>query len=166
MHESRGRVHQINVSAGGVPKYPVAAALVGPLGLEGDTHHDTKSHGGPDRAVCLCPLELIERLRDEGHPAFPGSMGENLTLEGLEWSQVVPGARLSVGEDVLIEVTSYTTPCYKIAGSFADGRFVRVSQNLYPGESRVYARVLRGGLIRTGDPVRLVLSVAPEPTSS
>ena len=35
-----GRVLQVNVSAGGVPKRPVAEAWVDRLGLAGDAHHD------------------------------------------------------------------------------------------------------------------------------
>jgi MOSC domain-containing protein YiiM len=139
-----------------VPKLPVEAARVGVLGLEGDLHNDTKHHGGPMRAVCLYSLELIRKLNAEGHPAYPGSMGENLTISGLEWDRLEPGVRLSVGGDLLLEVSSYTTPCHNIAGSFGDGRFVRVSQKLHPGESRVYARVLRGGHVRAGDEVRLL----------
>ena len=41
-------------------------------------------------------LELIERLQDEGHTIDPGSAGENLTLAGLEWEKVGPGALLNI----------------------------------------------------------------------
>jgi MOSC domain-containing protein YiiM len=150
------RVVQVSVSPGGVPKRGVEAARVGTLGLEGDGHRDTRYHGGPERAVCLYPLEAIDALAAEGHPVTPGSLGENLTVHGLDWDGVVPGIRLRVGDAVLLEVTRYTSPCSKIAGAFADGDHSRVSQKLWPGWSRVYARVLVEGSVRRGDPVRLV----------
>lgn len=56
-------VHQINLSDGGVPKLPVWEASVGKEGLSGDRQRNLKFHGGPDRAVCLYSLELIERLQ-------------------------------------------------------------------------------------------------------
>jgi MOSC domain-containing protein YiiM len=37
------------------------------LGLEGDGHHDSKHHGGAERAVCLYGLEQIQALQAEGH---------------------------------------------------------------------------------------------------
>ena len=49
-------------------------------------------HGGPYRAVCLYAIEAIERLQAEGHPVEPGSVGDNLTTSGIEWS-------LSTGRD-------------------------------------------------------------------
>ena len=77
-------------------------------------------------------------------------------MEGLDWEQVTPGSRLALGDGVLIEVTRYTSPCFNIKQSFADGDISRVSQKRYPGSSRVYARVLRTGAIKQGDPVRLL----------
>lgn len=72
-------------------------------------------------------------------------MGENLTLFGLDWAQVLPGSRLKLGESVLLEITAYTSPCKTITDSFADGYYNRISQKLNPGWSRVYARVLQPG---------------------
>ncbi|MGH7263264.1 MAG: MOSC domain-containing protein [Candidatus Rokuibacteriota bacterium] len=148
-----GRIVRINVSRGGVPKHPVARARVTALGLEGDAHRDTERHGGPERALCLFALERIEALRAEGHPMSPGTIGENLTVAGLDWDPVGPGARFRLGADVLIEVTRYTRPCVNIGGAFRGGRYGRVSQTRHPGWSRVYARVVAPGEIRAGDPI-------------
>ena len=147
------RIHQINVNPeGGVPKHRVASTQLLRGGVEGDHQRDLRFHGGPKRAVCLYSLERLKALAEEGHPARPGSMGENLTIEGLEWGAVRPGMRFAVGE-ALIEITSETTPCKNIGDSFAGGDFTRVSAKKHPGWSRLYASVLREGLVREGDPV-------------
>jgi MOSC domain-containing protein YiiM len=151
-----GRIHQINVSRGGVPKLPVTSAAVTTYGLGGDYQRDQRNHGGPDRALCLFTLEEVQRLQAEGHSIFPGSAGENLTLEGIPLDLLAPGARLAIGDSVEIEITSFTIPCNNIAASFADGDFTRIAHKLHPGESRVYARLLRTGTIHTGDAVRLL----------
>ena len=150
-----GMLVSINVSRGGVPKRRVSGASVSLLGLEGDGQDDIKHHGGPERAVCVYSLERIHSLQVEGHPIDVGTVGENVTIEGIDWDLVVPGARLRVGNEVLLEIASFTDPCKTIKGSFIDGKFIRIAQKLHPGWSRVYARVLSEGPIRSGDPVQL-----------
>jgi MOSC domain-containing protein YiiM len=147
-------VVQINVnSAGGVPKHPVARALLTYEGVQGDRQNDRKNHGGPLRAVSLYAIECIDALRAEGHPISAGSTGENITLRGLDWATLKPGDRLIIGERVRIEITNYVAPCKTIAASFSDQQFKRVSQKVHPGWSRLYARVLIEGTIHVGDAV-------------
>jgi MOSC domain-containing protein YiiM len=150
------RIAQISVSPGGVPKRPVPAARVTILGLEGDAQRDHQHHGGPDRALCLFAQERIHALQAEGHPIAPGGIGENLTIEGIDWSLVTPGVYLRLGETVVAQVTQYTAPCFNITASFHNREYSRVSQKRHPGDSRVYARVLREGRLATGDPVELL----------
>ncbi|HEX8685370.1 MAG TPA: MOSC domain-containing protein [Pyrinomonadaceae bacterium] len=153
---SEGRIFQLSVSDGGVPKLAVREAVLTPTGLEGDRQRDRRFHGGPERALCLYALERLLELQEEGHPVFPGSVGENVTVVGLDWSGLAPGARLALGEEVLVELSSYTTPCKIIAASFKDGDFKRISQKTRPGDSRLYARVLRPGRLAVGQAVRLL----------
>jgi len=148
-----GRIVQINVSAGGVPKRPVPRARVLRSGIEGDAHREAERHGGPDRALCLFSLEQIEALQAEGHPVEPGALGENLTIAGLAWAAVEPDAFFRLGEEVLVQITRFTSPCLNIRTSFLDGAYSRVSEKRHPGWSRVYARVLVPGEIAAGDPV-------------
>jgi MOSC domain-containing protein YiiM len=151
-----GYVYQLNCSQGGVPKFPVAEAELTPTGLIGDVQAKPLIHGGVERALSLYSLELIERLRAEGHPITPGSAGENVTVAGLDWSRLAPGSRLAIGEEVVVEITKHANPCPTIRGSFTDGEFKRISQKLRPGESRLYARVLRTGCIAAGQTVRVI----------
>jgi MOSC domain-containing protein YiiM len=148
------RVHQINLSKGGVPKLPVDEAAIDESGVVGDVQADRVHHTGPEQALCLYSLEVIEELQREGHPIAPGAAGENLTLSGLDWPSLEPGARLFVGPEVEIEVTYHATPCEKNARWFVAGDFTRMSEKRHPGSARLYARVLRGGRVRTGDEVR------------
>ena len=149
-------VHQINTSDGGLPKQPVLEAKITKEGVAGDRQRNLKVHGGPDRAVCLFSLELIERLQDEGHTIDSGSSGENLTLAGLEWEHLTPGSQLGIGPEVRLELTSYCAPCDLNARWFRDGQFSRISQKENPGWSRLYARVLQGGVVRPGDEVTVI----------
>ena len=151
-----GVVHQVSVSNGGVPKLAVPEAEVTPDGVQGDRQRDRRHHGGPERAVCLFSLEVIERLRAEGHPIVPGAAGENITVSGVDWALVRPGTRLRLGADVLLEATRFTTPCTNIAGSFAHGEYGRILEKIHPGESRLYARVLEQGRVRAGDRVEIL----------
>ena len=150
-----GNIFQINVSDGGVPKRAVRSAELTTFGLVGDSQRHQDIHGGPNRAVCLYSLEQILILQSEGNPIFPGSIGENLTLAGLEWSQIIPGKKLRLGESVLLEITNFTSPCNTIVDSFIQGRYDRVSEKSNPSWSRVYARVLKTGTLRIGDTVMI-----------
>jgi MOSC domain-containing protein YiiM len=151
-----GHVAHINVNPrGGVPKYGVPSAQITVTRVEGDKQRNRRVHGGPRRAVCLYSLERIAALQAEGHPISPGSTGENLTVAGLDWDALQPGARLRIGE-VELEITSYTAPCENIAASFLDRDFTRIAHKLHPGWSRLYARVVREGAVHEGDPVELI----------
>jgi MOSC domain-containing protein YiiM len=151
-------VHQLNLSTGGVPKRSVERATLREGGIVGDGHDHPDIHGGPERAVCLYALERIEALKEEGHPIEPGYLGENVTVSGLRWEDVRPGARLRLG-GALVEVTRYTTPCKTIARYFVGGNFNRIHEARHAGWSRVYARVIEAGDVAPGDAVEIVRPV-------
>lgn len=146
-------IFQISISNGGVPKHGLPVGEVTRLGLKGDQQRDLEHHGGPDRALCLYSLERILSLQEEGHPVFPGALGENITISGLDWTQVVPGSRLQLGDSVVLEIASYTVPCGNLKPFFKDQKFKRADQRQHPGWSRLYARVLQEGVIQVGDQV-------------
>lgn len=147
-----GSVAQLNVSGGGVPKRPVDAAEVGVRGLVGDTQAARVHHGRPLQALCIWSAEVIAALQGEGHPIEAGFAGENITLAGIDWSTVRPGAQLRIGE-VLAELSAWATPCKKNADWFVDRDFHRMDHDRHPGWSRAYAWVREPGRIATGDTV-------------
>ena len=156
MPDGLGYIYQLNCSDGGVPKLPVREAELTPTGLIGDRQRFPIIHGGPERALCLYSLEVIQALQAEGHPIYPGSVGENVTISGLVWSSLAPGQRLALGEEVVIELSSYAGPCPNIRKSFSDGKFKRISQKHHAGEARLYARVIRTGTLAVGQTVRVL----------
>ncbi len=153
----RGRIVSVNVSPGGVPKLPVASAWIGRLGLDTDAHTEPEPmHGGPDQAVCLYSREAIERVAADGHQAFPGAYGENLTVEGIDWAALRAGNALVIGEGGLtLELTKHAAPCQTIAHWFVERRIARISPNIHPEDARWYARVLAEGRVAPGDSVKV-----------
>ena len=148
-----GSVAQLNLGGGGVPKNPVGDAEVTIAGMTGDHHNDRVHHGRGFQALCLYSKDVIDALAAEGHPIYPGAAGENITVGGVDWASLRPGAVISIGDDVKIELSSYATPCAKNAQWFADGKFRRMLHDTHPGWSRIYATVLRPGRVRNGDRV-------------
>lgn len=146
-------LYQINCSPGGLPKLPVPEAWVSLKGMDGDRQRNRVLHGGSDRALCLFSFETLEALQQEGHTVYAGASGENLTVAGLNWTELKPGDHLEIGEEVQIELTSYCEPCRHNAQWFLNGDYSRISHQHHPGWSRLYARVLSEGRVRQGDRV-------------
>ena len=128
------------------------------LGLDGDTICDTAHHGGPDQAVYAYASEDTEwwqrQLAGElSFPLGPGSLGENLTLRGVEVTESVIGERWQVGGAVL-QVAVPRIPCSTFAGFWnvagLPKRFIEAGR---PG---AYLRVLTEGPVAAGDEVRVL----------
>src|SRR3954470_9658713 len=93
-----GSVASVNVSHGGVPKRPIPGGWVDPLGLEADAHAEPEPiHGGVKAAISIYSVESIARVAADGHRAFPGAFGENLTLDGIELDAMKSGDQLRIG---------------------------------------------------------------------
>ena len=147
-----GRVTQINASAGGVPKLPTGDGRIGLDGLEGDRQRNRRHHGRPFQALCLWSTEVIDELAGLGHPIAAGNAGENLTITGLDWTALRPGARLRIGS-ALAEVSFPATPCANQAQWFSDGDFKRIHEDVNPQWVRWYTWVREPGEVRPGDAV-------------
>jgi hypothetical protein len=148
-----GHVAALHRGTGGVPKHSVAGVDVDWRGVVGDRQKVRVHHGRPWQALCLWSGEVIDQLAGHGHPIAPGCAGENLTLRGLDWSQVRPGVRLRVGS-VECDVIAFALPCRSNARWFTNGEF-RVMHHERGPVSRVYAVVTQPGRIAVGDPAIL-----------
>ncbi len=152
--ETAGVVAGLFTSTGGVPKLPIDEAHITSRGVAGDTQKTRKHHGRPWQALCLWSGEVVDRLAAEGHPIQPGNAGENISIRGLHWTEVLPGSQLRIG-DMLCEVSGYALPCTKNGKWFSDRNSERIHHRREDGISRVYASVLAAGTIRIGDSVEL-----------
>jgi MOSC domain-containing protein YiiM len=145
----------------GIHKQPVSGPVAASkFGLAGDQQADRNRHGGPDKAVYAYPSEhyafwVAQRLallkREQLLP--PGSMGENLTLQGVLEKDVWIGDRLAIG-DVLLEVAAPRFPCYKFdvkMGFSHAGRLMMQS-----GACGFYLRVVQQGVLQAGDTIILL----------
>jgi MOSC domain-containing protein YiiM len=128
------------------PMQPLTVAqAVADFGLEGDRH----AKAGSRRQVLLIEKETLDTLN-----LAPGVARENITTQGANLMGLVPGQRLRLGHDVVLEVTGMCTPCHRL-DEVRDG----LSQEM--AERRgVNARVVAGGSIRLGDAI-VVLEAQP-----
>jgi|SRR5579871_5719424 len=162
-----GRIVQVNISPGGLPKRPVASGFITPLGLTGDGHVHPEIHGGPMQAILLVAAETIDELRTAGFPVFYGALGENLTTRGLDRREVRIGHQFRAGEAIL-EITKPRGPCSQLSvygpdiqAAIYDSQVkARDFTSARWGMSGFYARVIQPGMVRTDDPVTLYSALA------
>jgi MOSC domain-containing protein YiiM len=158
-----GSILQVNISRGGVPKRPIDAGFLSPLGIEGDSHAHPQFHGGPRKAVLLICAEVISDLAARGFPIYPGALGENLTIQGIDHRQLQSGQRFRVGQ-AFIELTTVRIPCatLDIYGPSIKSEIydleVKAGNTASPkwAMSGFYAAVIRTGSVRQDDIIALV----------
>jgi MOSC domain-containing protein YiiM len=112
-------------------------------GLIGDAHADCCTH----RQVSLLAIESINKMRSLGFDVGPGDFAENITTEGIDVVSLPAGTRLSIGKEVILEVTQIGKECHTGCAIFH-----QIGKCIMPKEG-VFARVIHGGLIKAGDHV-------------
>jgi molybdopterin adenylyltransferase len=120
------------------------ARLVEDYGVDGDRHA-----GRPLRQVSILNAETVDELAGRGMPVVPGVLGENITVEGVPVMQLTPGQRMRIGEAEL-EITGDRPACKEMLEIHADALKAMV------GRAGKMARVVRGGVVRPGDPIEVV----------
>ncbi len=113
-------------------------------GLEGDAHADCCTH----RQVSLLAVESIEKMRRLKSDIGPGDFAENLTTEGIDLVSLPVGTQVSVGEEVILEISQIGKECH--AGCAI---FQQIGKCIMPKEG-IFARVIHGGPVKTGDPIK------------
>ncbi len=112
-------------------------------GLVGDAHADCTTH----RQVSLLAIESINKMRKYSLNLGPGDFAENITTEGIDLLALPIGTRLFVGDEVILETTQLGKECH----TACDIRR-QVGHCIMPVEG-LFARVLRGGRVKSGDSV-------------
>ena len=163
-----GRVAQVNISRGGIPKLPIPEAHLSTLGLAGDACAHPHIHGGPKQAILIISSEGIDELREQGFPVYAGALGENITTTGIDRRRIHVGQQWRMG-DALVEITKLRAPCDTLS-VYGEGRIQRAvyDKQVKAGDAEsprwglggFYASVLTPGMIRPGDPVQLLDEVA------
>ena len=137
----KGKVAAVCVSEiKGVPKVNVGEGLlVEELGIEGDAHA-----GFAHRQVSVLAMEDIETMKSALPDLAPGSFAENITLEGLDLSDLDIGDRLEVGE-ALLELTQIGKECHSRC------QIYHTAGDCIMPRKGLFFRVVRGGRVAVGD---------------
>lgn len=109
------------------------------FGIEVDAHA-----GKWHRQVSLLSYDKIEEFRKKGADVENGAFGENLVVKGIDFSSLPVGTRLYCN-DVILEMTQIGKECHHGCAIFQ-----KMGDCIMPREG-VFARVIRGGRIKTGD---------------
>jgi MOSC domain-containing protein YiiM len=143
-----GRVVSINVSEKkGVRKAPVGEIAVhAEWGIEGDAHASGSWH----RQISLLAMESIRKSRAKGFNVGPGDFAENITTEGIDLLELIPGTRVALGEEIEVEISQIGKTCHTKCEIF------RLAGDCVMPREGVFARVLKGGKLRVGDAVRVL----------
>ena len=136
----------------GIFKVPTDATIVVDReGLLGDAICNRKHHGGPEQAVYgLGSVDLDWWSKELGRSIEPGTLGENLVIQGIDSRGVSVGDRFET-ESMLLEVTSTRIPCNTLTAKMGDPGFAR--RFMQAGRPGFYCRVLRDGVVQAGDAV-------------
>lgn len=115
-------------------------------GLVGDAHADPQTH----RQVSLLSVESISKMQSLGVNVSYGDFAENITTEGIDLVYLPIGARLLVGDEVILEVTQIGKECHTGCAIFR-----QIGRCIMPKEG-IFARVIQGGFIRAGDTIKAI----------
>lgn len=142
-----GRIVNVCISEKkGTQKHPIdEGEFIVEFGLKGDAHA-----GKWHRQVSLLALEKIEDFRSKGGNVDFGAFGENLVIEGFELNKLPVGQRLTVGDEVLLEVTQIGKECHDKCAIY-----YQVGECIMP-KNGIFTRVLKGGKVKVGDECKLV----------
>jgi MOSC domain-containing protein YiiM len=125
-----------------------SANLVQDLGIEGDKHASAASK----RQVLLADQEALDAVG-----VLPGTIKENVTVEGVDVMQLPAGSRVRLGRSAVLEITAVCEPCFRM-DEIREG----LKQEL-EGRRGMVSRVVQGGTISVGDPITVERS---EPLAS
>lgn len=141
-----GKIIAVNVSLNkGERKTPVPeVTLRENHGIEGDAHA-----GDWHRQVSLLAQESIAKMVALGLDVKEGDFAENITTEGVDLVHLPIGTRMELGE-TLLEVTQIGKECHNRCAIY-----YQAGDCVMPKEG-IFAKVLKGGVVRPGDTVAIL----------
>jgi MOSC domain-containing protein YiiM len=111
------------------------------FGIEGD------AHAGSQRQVSLLPFESFDKVKNDVLEIYPGDFAENLTITGFDFESAKIGKRISIGNEIILEITDIGKECHNDCPIK-----MAVGDCIMPREG-VFARVIKGGNIKIGDSI-------------
>lgn len=129
--------------------------------------------------VCLLDSNTTQILKSAGIVSYPGALGEQIYVDGVDLNACHAGTIISIGSSVQLEVISSRTYCKKFSydltnplngkSGFNDVKFreqVRRTifnenaNDQFPPHIGIYARVIVTGTINLNDPVQVDASAS------
>jgi MOSC domain-containing protein YiiM len=151
-----------------IHKEPVAGPVaVRRMGLEGDEQADLSVHGGPSKAVYAYPQEHFafwQTVRAQAgvtlwdEPLALGTMGENLTVQGLLEDRLWVGDRLLISGSAaepgcVLAVSEPRFPCAKFVAVMGFKHAAKMM--VQSGFCGAYLGVIVPGPVQAGDSIEL-----------
>jgi len=124
-------------------------------GIKNDEVSDTKVHGGKYKACYLFSMNSYKYWKN----LYPnlnwnwGMFGENITTLNLNEKSIYVGSIYKIGS-AIIQITQPREPCYKFGVKFKNQNILQ--QFVDYGCPGTYARVLKPGLVKKGDSIKLL----------
>lgn len=140
----------------GIYKTPTNKPIyLGKHDVKGDIVSDRKVHGGEFKACYLFSANLYsywQNLYSDLNWEY-GMLGENLTVSGLDETQIHIGDIYKVGE-ALVQITQPRQPCFKFGVKFGTQKVLKqFIEHGYPG---TYVKVLEEGYVTKDDTFTLL----------
>ena len=133
------------------PMRPVdKASFVDGKGIEGDRHSTTREERRGYQVLLIDEETLVSQALE------PGVVRENVTTTGVALAGLPAGARVALGDQVVLQISKECAPCSRM-----DEIRPGLREEL-EGRRGMLASVEQGGSVRLGDAVR---ALAEAPTS-
>ncbi len=140
----------------GIYKKPTNTPIyLGKEGVHNDEVSDKKVHGGTFKACYIFSETHYTywKNRYQNLDWDYGMFGENLTVSNLNEKDIYIGDIYEIGE-ALVQVTQPREPCFKFGIKFGTQNVLK--EFIEHGFSGTYVRILKEGLVKNGDPIKLI----------
>ena len=148
--------------------------LAAGLGVVGDGHagktvqHRSRVARDPNqpnlRQVHLLHSELFQELEAKGFIIGAGQIGENILTRGIDLLGLAADSILCIGADARVQVTGLRNPCIQLdrfKPGLMSATLARDAAGGLIRKAGILAIVLRGGDVRPGDPIEVILPPQP-----
>ena len=143
---SQGKLYSICISPerGQLKTEVEQARVIDNFGIENDGHAGDWYR----QITCLRYESMLKAKQEKKLDIGPGSFAENLLIEGLDLVAIGVGGQLKIGSDVVLQVSQIGKEDHPSVVT----RTLGVSLLPYEG---LFCKVIKGGLIKKGDPVEV-----------